>query len=296
LVVEVKTTDAYRVSLDTFAGYRAKLIEQGTITDKSSILLVVGRQETGELEAQIRGSRHAWDIRLIGIDSLLKLADLKQATDEPDTVVQIRAILAPFEYTKLDRLVDVMFAAAKDVSSVPEASGEADSEEKVLPPTEKLKGFEFTDPSMLEAKRVEIVAGFAAHKGMPLIRKSRAIYWNPTHNLRTVCTISKRYAGKGKAPYWYAFHPKWKRFFEEGGDAYFILGCMDLAHAFALPSRVLFDHLDEMNVTENEDRFYWHIKLVDGPKGSVSLQLPRSGDDLDLTPYRFVASKASAPE
>jgi hypothetical protein len=71
---------------------------------------------------------------------------------------------------------------------------------------------------------------------------------------------------------------------------------MDLAHAFALPSRVLFDHLDEMNVTENEDRFYWHIKLVDGPKGSVSLQLPRSGDDLDLTPYRFVASKASAPE
>jgi len=35
------------------------------------VLIVVGRQDTGELEAQIRGSRHAWDIRLISAEALL---------------------------------------------------------------------------------------------------------------------------------------------------------------------------------------------------------------------------------
>ena len=31
IVLEVKTTDAYRISLDTIAGYRGKLIEVGRI-------------------------------------------------------------------------------------------------------------------------------------------------------------------------------------------------------------------------------------------------------------------------
>lgn len=56
LLVEVKTTDAYSISLDTIAQYRDSLIEQGQIGDKSSMLLVVGRYDTGQLEAQVRGS------------------------------------------------------------------------------------------------------------------------------------------------------------------------------------------------------------------------------------------------
>jgi len=56
LVVEVKTTDAYRINLDTIGGYREALIHSGKITAKSSVLLVVGRQDTGDLEAQVRGS------------------------------------------------------------------------------------------------------------------------------------------------------------------------------------------------------------------------------------------------
>jgi len=56
------------------AQYRSRLVEEGKIDrEKSSLLIVVGRQETGDLEAQIRGSRHAWDIRLLSADSLLKL-------------------------------------------------------------------------------------------------------------------------------------------------------------------------------------------------------------------------------
>jgi hypothetical protein len=47
IVVEVKTTDAYRIDLNTIADYRRTLISSGrTAEARSSILLVVGRQDT----------------------------------------------------------------------------------------------------------------------------------------------------------------------------------------------------------------------------------------------------------
>lgn len=56
LLIEVKTTDTYRINLDTITEYREKLIASRKISERSSILVVVGRQDTGDLEAQIRGS------------------------------------------------------------------------------------------------------------------------------------------------------------------------------------------------------------------------------------------------
>src|SRR5436305_1324105 len=81
LVAEVKTTDAYRINLDVIGRYRDELIQSGKITSRSSILLIVGRQDTGDLEAQVRGSRHAWVIRIISADALVKLVTLKESTE-----------------------------------------------------------------------------------------------------------------------------------------------------------------------------------------------------------------------
>lgn len=80
IVVEVKTTDAYRINLDTIGGYRSELIRSGKITNESSVLLIVGRQDTGDLEAQVRGSKHAWVVRIISADALAKLVALKEST------------------------------------------------------------------------------------------------------------------------------------------------------------------------------------------------------------------------
>ena len=74
LIIEVKTSDVFRIDLDVIAKYRRELISQEQIKENSSsILIVVGREDTGDLEAQIRGSRHAWDVRLISVDALIRL-------------------------------------------------------------------------------------------------------------------------------------------------------------------------------------------------------------------------------
>ena len=89
VIVEVKTTDAYQINLDTLASYRNRLIDASQMTrSSSSVLIVVGRQDTGDLEAQVRGSRHAWDIRLISADSLIKLVKIKESAEE-GTVIRI---------------------------------------------------------------------------------------------------------------------------------------------------------------------------------------------------------------
>jgi hypothetical protein len=56
---------------NTIMGYRDKLPASGKLTGSASVL-IVGREHMGELEAQVRGCRHAWDIRLISADSLIR--------------------------------------------------------------------------------------------------------------------------------------------------------------------------------------------------------------------------------
>ena len=90
LIIEAKTTDTYRISLGKLAHYRHALMQEGKAPAESSILIVTGRDDTGELEAQICGSRHAWDIRLISADALLKLVRIKENTEGPDTAEKIR--------------------------------------------------------------------------------------------------------------------------------------------------------------------------------------------------------------
>jgi hypothetical protein len=284
IVTEVKTTDAYTVKLDTIATYRQKLLDAKEISHPSSILIVVGRQDTGELEAQIRGSRHAWDIRLISADALLKLVKLKENSEDPDTGLKIRSLLTPMEFTRLDSLVDVMFTTATDVESgIVEAAIE--KIETPESPTETVpSGWQFTDAAVLDNKRNEIIDAMSRKVGSKLIKKSRATYWDADHAVRVACSISKRYT-RGAYSYWYAYHPKWDTFLGEAKTAYFVLGCMDLPHAFAIPLDVMRRQLEILNTTTTDKNYtYWHVHLIDTPQG-VALVLPTAGH-LSLDEYR----------
>ena len=55
IIAEVKTTDAYRISLDRIATYRQKIVETAQVNGTSSVLIIVGREDTGELEAANKG-------------------------------------------------------------------------------------------------------------------------------------------------------------------------------------------------------------------------------------------------
>ena len=122
------------------------MIKQGTILeDKSSVLIIAGRSDTGDLEAQIRGSRHAWDMRLISVDALVRLMLLKQQVEDPSTVQKMYDLLIPREFTKLDEIVEIVFFTAEDIIEE-EPSDDDEDEDKadtVVPKTPKFKPVAF---------------------------------------------------------------------------------------------------------------------------------------------------------
>lgn len=294
IVAEVKTTDAYRISLDTIAGYKDRLLASNSIKGPASILIVVGREDTGELEAQVRGSRHAWDIRLISADSLIKLVQLKENSDDPDTGRKIRSLLTPMEYTRLDQVIDVVFTTAKDVeSAVVSEESEDDIDQSIPAVSERSKGvWQFTDARLLQAKREELVARFSRDRGTAFVKKSRALYWDSDHQRRLACTISKRYTKRGSYPYWYAYHPQWDEFLAGGTDAFLILGCMDLSFGFALPWRELHACLDALNTTTTKDgETYWHVHIAEASPDHFAILLPKKSETLALDNYRVTLTQ-----
>jgi hypothetical protein len=290
IVVEVKTTDAYRIRLNTLADYRKALIDQGRIPPTSSILIIVGREDTGDIESQIRGSRHAWDMRVISVDALMQLVLLKEGTEEEETLRKIRSLLTPIEYTRLDNLVDVLFTAAKDVetsSGVQESSFEeaVTDNGSIGSQTEEPRKQDRTDAEEMTQLREAIIAAFSKAQATYLTPKSKAMFWNSAKDLRVCCTISKKYNRGGQGLYWYAFHPRWQTFLKDAPKGFCIFGCMGKVSAYALPLSLIEEHLTDLYVTDRDNgRMYWHIELIEEDDQMFWL-LRKSNTKVPLKPY-----------
>jgi len=279
IVAEVKISDAYRINLDTLAKYRNELRQANKIGPASSILVVVGREDTGDLEAQIRGSRHAWDVRLLSAEALGKLVLLKEEAGDELTAERIRSLLVPHEYTRLDPLIDVVFVTAEDVKRPAEEQLTEDS--PVAGRSQKRQQQDKTEVETLEGVRRRIVSTFSRLKGKQLIKKSKAQFWSADKELRVCCTVSKFYEKTGD--YWYAHHPTWHDFLSGGTEGYLVLGFVDGIKAISLPIDYVNGLLEKLYVTERPDgRRYWHVHigksdddLVLRPKGGGFETIPR---------------------
>lgn len=285
IVVEVKTSDAYRINLDTIADYRACLIRELKISGTSSILLVVGRKDTGDLEAQIRGSKHAWNTRIISAESLTNLVKIKESADEDTTIIKIRSLLTPFEYTRLDNIIDIVFTATQDVESSLESDSQVGKPD-VADSKIQIAVQQHTPQQTIDMLRRRIFSSLAKRDGISLIAHKRAQFWTPNHDVRAVCTISKRYE-KG-TNYWYAYHPRWDKFLSGGNIGYFVLGCLDKEVAYAIPHAEISVQLPNLNTTPKPDgRTYWHIHLEDNQETGMSLILRGDGRRQSISEFEM---------
>jgi hypothetical protein len=280
VIVEVKTTDAYRIKLNRIVDYHRALIKNGTISeDSSSVLIVVGRQDTGDLEAQIRGSRHAWDVRLISIDGLQRLMALKEAVEDPVIARRIHDILIPREFTRLDEIVDILFSTAEDIKQeeeVPEEVEEGEAAERRP---------KFTPVAFHDACVARIQKLFAR----TLLKRSRATFSSADGTLALICAVSKEHSSRGRPSYWFAFHPHQKEFLESAQDAYVALGCGSEDYILLVPFADFAGWLEGMNVTQREERFYWHVSIFREDERFV-LRRKREQPRVDLTTYFLSAS------
>ena len=280
LIVEVKTTDAYRIDLEIINGYRRNLIRDGLATEvNSSVLIVVGRTDTGDLEAQIRGSRNAWDMRLISIDALVRLMALKESVEDPDALRRIYEILIPREFTKLDEIVDFVFSTAEDAKEAEEMPSPEVSAR--LNPV----GHARSDSKFIPVAFNELVAEkVAINLRVPLIKRTRALFSSVDNRTRALCVASREYGEGTNKGYWFAFHPHQKQQLEEADSGYAAFGCGSADRIVLLPIAVLAEWLGGMNQTVKGDSSYWHVQMNESD-GRLVLVRKRGQPRVDLAPY-----------
>jgi hypothetical protein len=286
LVIEVKTTDTYSIPLDTVDGYRRDLIESGIIAEGSSVLFVVGRDDTGALEAQIRGSRHAWTMRMIGAASLVRLLQVKVNAESPIVVDRIRSIVRPIEYTRVDRIVDLMFEVRADTDEPTPEPAISDimrsHDIQGIPSTPLLSSPLIAGIETLRQTAADTVSELL---GSRLTRRRRSSFETADDAVRAVISVSKRYHREYQS-YWYAFYDTQRAYLTEATSGYLILCAADTGRVWAVPGSVIEPLAARMNSTTRPDgQTYWHVltKLV----GDDCVLLV-ADQELSLTPYEAV--------
>ena len=285
MIVEVKTTDTYRIELARLAAYRRDTIATGKLAEAtSSILIVVGRAHTEDLEAQIRGSRYAWDVRLISIRALLKLLDIKIKLENPQVVQQIRSILAPREYTRVDDIVDLVFRAAEDVAIESEGpdAGEEEGEEAAASVEESGKQADFNDACV---ERIE------KRLGRPLVKQSRATWKSPDNAVGLLCKASRKYIrARRRTGYWFKVHSsRYGKLFPAGDGTWVAFGCGSPEAIVLVPYSTFLVWSAGMNITTMKNgEVYWHVHIWED-EGRFELRRKTGFEPIDLSKYLLAA-------
>lgn len=274
LIVEVKTTDAYRIDLSKITGYQRALEAQEEICeDASSVLIVVGRQDTGDLEAQIRGSRFAWDIRLISVEALFRLVVIKEELEDPSIIQRIHQILVPREFTRLDEIADILFSTAEEIKQE-----EADESEET--DGKKSRNPKFT-PVAFHQPCIDRITKYL---GVNLIKRSRAKYSTPDGSTVVNCAISKEHDPDKHPNYWFAFHPHQREFLLDARTAYVAFGCGSQNQLLLIPFTTFEKWLNSFWTTEKGDKTYWHV-VIHKDKTRFFLHRKKGNARIDLSEY-----------
>ena len=287
IVVEVKTTDAYRINLNSVAKYRNELIQRGDIQEnQSSILIVVGREDTGELEAQIRGSKYAWDVRLISVDSLFRLVHIREEIEGPSVANKICNILRPQEYTRIDGIIDLVFETTAEVKLDDGPIDETSGTGLTITPIAGVKPPKFT-PVNFHADCIERIN----HKlGLSLVKRTKATYIFPTNDTKVVCAISREHPyNPDTSYYWFAFHPHQKELLSSASTSYVAFGCGSAEITLLIPFKDFEPWLEGMNMTKKEDREYWHVHIAKTGDQMI-LDRKAGSDNIDLSKYLLVST------
>ena len=215
-------------------------------------------------------------MRIISADALSTLVKLKENTEQAGSVERIPELLVPYEYTRIDRIIAIAFAVKEETKSAIE------EEEGTLPlelapsPDQGSAKQQHTSSDIIEGVRASIVAALSV-KYMPLVKKSRALYWSADNSVRVAITVSKRYEESG---FWYAYHMPWDEFLSRGNPGLYVLGCVGRAEAYAIPYAWIHSRLELLNTTDRDRGKYWHILLYPANDGQFVLRLKNGKSEI----------------
>jgi hypothetical protein len=114
------------------------------------------------------------------------------------------------------------------------------------------------------------------------------LFSSPDDSVRVVCAASRAYIGRSQQGYWFAFHPHQKEALEGAQKGFAAFGCGSPANTFLIPVADFSNWLDGMNITQKEDRHYWHVQIYEDD-GKPTLVRKKGVPRIDLSQFRIPA-------
>ena len=279
ILVESKSTTAYSINLTHIAEYRNQVAPSvGLPADRISILIVIGVEDTEELEAQVRGSRFAWDIRLLGMRSLFRLLKLREALDDPDVERQIQEILVPQEFTRLDRIVDLVFATAEDAQADETEDAEVAVDVENTEDAARVRGA-ITPSSFHSLILPKLERTFET----PLVKRSRILWGSPDDRLLISCQVSKYFIGRA-AHFWFGLKRSTKEALEAHPNAFCSFGLGSPDKVVVVPFSFIKQFLPTMFTSPELDGrvLHWHVRFAEHGN-RVAMLSNRDREPVDVT-------------
>jgi len=276
ILVESKSSTSYSIALNRISEYRKQVAPQlGLRPEDISILIAVGTEDTSEFEAQVRGSRFSWDIRILGVQALYRLLKLKEALDDPKVERQIQEILFPQEFTRLDRIIDLVFATAEDAQDIESTDEEVELDDSV--PEKPRANF-----------HAAILPRLEKHFGQPLVKRSRSQWATPDDALLVSCQVSKHF-DNGNADFWFGLKRTSRESLQEHTNAFCAFGLGSPDRVVVLPMSFLAPHVDGFFTSPDKEGgiLHWHVRFVNTDTG-VAMLVDRDRKQVDVTKYLLV--------
>lgn len=300
-IVEVKTTDAYTIDLDRIADYQTAY----STTEEAlpnSCLIVVGRQDTATFEDQVRGSRHNWEMRIVGVEALFEALALKELSEDKTLGAKLIDLLKPREFTRVDQILSAAFDFAADRGQAAEVSTTSslfEEPENIPIAVESTQAIAFESSNSTDevrpyvADRVYIVkikhliVRRIEQKYQITLSGDSVCFQSLTHDRRFAVLVSKAYSTQSK--YWYGYRPRYIKFLSRSKKSFVVLGCLDSHRAFLIPTDMMNKLKLQMHTTppdqSSADTFF-HVHLRQ--KGNnLFIRTQKDGLEHDITFYEI---------
>ena len=259
--------------------------------EQSPVLLVVLQDEPA-LAAQIRGSRHGWNTRLVSCQALARLAE-KMENESAGFARVARGFLAPVEYTQVDPLLDLFGQLGGTVASKTKKPAKEPAPKAPKVPVESAKSprkatvRKARKRNDLVAKRVPLINGLAAFKGLKFEKKRRSgSSYGSTDGVVRACLGVSRHYGTSKPYYMFSLTQTQVDYMSEVPVGFYVMGCLDRDVAYAVPVNLIHKHLGDHTKSVTNGLVTWQIKVVERD-GKMIWKIVQTGEKYDLEEYAY---------
>jgi hypothetical protein len=207
------------------------------------------------------------------------MALINLESQSPDVLNQIRNILRPVEYTRVDGIVEMVFATSEDK--------EEDLPKELIgtePPT-------FSDPTKeipMAAKRASIIDALSASMDVVFVRRRMASWSDHSDETRITVSVSKKYEDTSDRQYWYAFRGYQQEYLEEKSSGYYVLGCLDSPEYFAIPIAEMKQFAQKMRASPDDqgNHRHHHVEIKVDESG-YKLYFSHSNEEISLAKFQM---------